>query len=168
MERSTGAGTHSSEAIQMTKATSAKGVRLSVKVGETWKDFEEVKSVPEIGQSADKIDATHLTSEMKEYIPDIPDFSSDLEFVMNAIPHGETDSNYDLIMSLDQDTIYEWKITYPQQKVQTTLKGRSTWKMGGGEISSVQNISLTIIPASAPTWAEYNSVVSLTYEEGTA
>lgn len=152
----------------MTKATTAKGIKLSVKVNEAWIDFHEVKSVPEIGQSADKIDATSLESEMKEYVPDIPDFSSDLEFTMNAIPHGDTESNYDIIMTLDQDTIYEWKVVYPQQKVQATLKGRFTWKMGGGEVSAIQDMMLAIIPASAPTWAEYNAVVSLTYEEGAA
>lgn len=153
----------------MTKATSAKGVTLAVqKNPETWTTFSEVKSVPEVGQSADKIDVTHLTSEMKEYVPDIPDFSSDLEFTMNAIPHGEADSTFDLLESLDQDTIYDWKITYPQQKVQTVIKGRFTWRMGGAEVSGTQDIILTIIPASAPTWSEYSASVSLTYEEGTA
>lgn len=153
----------------MTKATSAKGVTLAVqKAPETWTTFSEVKSVPEVGQSADKIDVTHLTSEMKEYVPDIPDFSSDLEFTMNAIPHGESDSTFDLLESLDQDTIYDWKITYPQQKVQCALKGRFTWRMGGAEVSGTQDIILTIIPASAPTWSEYSASVSLTYEEGTA
>ena len=87
---------------------------------------------------------------------------------MNAIPHGEGDSTFDLLESLDQDTIYDWKITYPQQKVQTVIKGRFTWRMGGAEVSGTQDIILAIIPASAPVWSEYNAVVSLTYEEGTA
>lgn len=152
----------------MTKATSAKGVTLSIQKDSEWVVFSEVRSVPEVGQSADKIDVTHLTSEMKEYVPDIPDFSSDLEFTTNAIPHGESDSTFDLLESLDQDTIYDWKITYPQQKVQCTLKGRYIWRMGGAEVSGTQDIILTIIPASAPTWSEYSAEVSLTYVEESA
>lgn len=151
----------------MTRATSAKGVGLSVQVENAWKTFEEVSSVPELGQSADKIDVTHLTSEMKEYVPDIPDFSSDLEFTMNSVPHGETGSNYDLIQELDQDTIYDWKIVYPQQKVQATIKGRFVWRMGAAEVSSKQDLILTIIPASAPVWADYAAVATVSYMETT-
>lgn len=150
----------------MTKATSAKGVQLAIqKEGSTWTVFSEVKSVPEIGQSADKIDVTSLTSEMKEYVSDIPDFSSDLEFTLNSIPHGESDSTFDLLEELDQDKVYKWKITYPQQKVQCELSGRFVWKMGAAEVSAAQDLVLTIIPASAPTWSEYTAVVNLNYAE---
>ena len=149
-----------------TKATSTKGVQLYVKKSSAYVAFAEVSSVPEIGKSSDKIDVTHLNSDMKEYVPDIPDFSSDLEFTMNAVPSGESDSNYDLIMELDEDTTYEWKIGYPQQKVQCTLKGQFSWRMGAAEVSSKQDIILTIIPRSAPVWSQYSSTASLTYAEG--
>lgn len=153
----------------MTKATTAKGVGLFVKKdGSTWSPFHEVSSVPEIGQTADKIDATSLESDMKVYIPDIPDYSSDLEFTMNAIPSGEVESNFDLLEGMDPDKIYEWKIVYPQQKVQCTIMGRFVWRMGSAQVSTKQDIIMTIIPSSAPTWSDYEAVVSITYAEGSA
>lgn len=148
-----------------TKATTAKGVNLLVtKSGSTLTPFHEVKSVPEIGESAEKIDATSLESDMKVYVKDIPDFSSDLEFTMNAIPTGDDDSNYDLIQSLDKDATYTWTIIYPQQGVQCTISGQFTWRMGGGEVSTIQDIILTVIPQSAPTWTEYTATQSVSYE----
>lgn len=147
-----------------TKATTAQGVGLYVTVSDTKKVFHEVKSVPEIGESAEKLDATSLESDMKAYVKDIPDFSSDLEFTMNAIPTGEIESNYDLIKSLDRDTAYSWTIIYPQQGIQATLTAQFTWRMGAGEVSAIQDIILTLIPQSAPTWAEYTAVSSVSYE----
>lgn len=147
-----------------TKATTAKGVGLYVTVGSEKKVFHEVKSVPEIGESAEKIEATSLESDMKVYVKDIPDFSSDLEFTMNAIPKGDEDSNYDLIQSLDKDDAYTWTIIYPQQGVQCSITAQFTWRMGGGEVSSIQDIILTLIPQSAPAWADYTAVQSISYE----
>lgn len=159
----------------MTKATSAKGVNLSVVIGETTYKFQEVKSVPEVGQSADKIDATHLDSEMKEYVKDIPDFSSDLEFTMNAMPTGSgTESapgNYDLIAMMDEkdaDGQYTFTIAYPQTGIKCEIVGQYSWRMGGGEVSSIQDIIFTIIPASAPVWGEVTTTNTVTYEEGSA
>lgn len=137
----------------MTQAVSAKGVSLGVYLNETLTYFSEVKSVPEIGESPDKIDVTSLESEVKEYIKDIPDYSSDLEFTMNAIPTGGTDSNYDLIQRLDKDGTYKWQIAYPQLGVKVEIDGEWSWRMGGGEVSSAQEIILTIIPKSSMAWS---------------
>lgn len=153
----------------MTKATTAKGVGLFVKKdGSTWSPFHEVSSVPEIGQTAEKIDVTSLECDMKVYIPDIPDFSSDLEFTMNAIPSGEAESNFDLLEGMDKDTTYEWKIVYPQQKVQCTMMGRCLWRMGQAQVSAKQDIIMVLIPSSEPVWSDYEAVVSITYAEGSA
>lgn len=149
----------------MTVAVSAKGVQLYVK-DSTWKEIKEVSAVPEIGQSAEKIDVTHLTSEMKEYIRDIPDWSSDLEFTMNAMPAGATDSNLDLILGLDEETVYEWKVIYSQLKKQVSFKGQFTYRFGAGAVSSKQDFILTVIPQSSLTVGEITSNLMLTYEDG--
>lgn len=148
----------------MTEAVSAKGTRVYVKIDETWKEIKEVSATPEVGQSAEKIDVTHLTSEMKEYIKDIPDYSSDLEFTMNCMPSGVTDSNLDLILSLDEDSTYEWKIEYGQLGKEATLSGEYTYKIGAGAVSSKQDLVLTVIPKSAFVIADITSSNSLTLE----
>lgn len=156
--------------IMSTKATSAKGVQLFVQntsSTSTWTEIKEVKSVPEIGESSEKIDATSLTSEMKEYVKDIPDYSSELQFVANSIPSAESDSNLDIIRAMDKDKTYAWKICYPQQKIMCTLNAQFSWSMGGAEVSSIQEINITLIPRSAPTWAAYTATASLSYEANT-
>lgn len=149
-----------------TQATSAKGVQLFVQNASstsTWTEIKEVKSVPEIGESSEKIDATSLTSEMKEYVKDIPDYSSELQFVANSIPSSTTGSNFDIIKALDKDKTYSWKICYPQQKIMCTLQAQFSWSMGAAEVSSIQELNLTLIPRSAPTWATYTATASLSY-----
>lgn len=148
----------------MTKGVTTKGTRLAVKLNSVWNYFEEVSSVPEIGMSSDKVEFTHLTSEMKEYKKDIPDYSGDLEFAMNAIPSGVDGSNLDLINSLDEDGIYEFKVEYPQENWQFVITGQWSWRMGEAEQSNPQQLTFVIIPTtglmSGPMTAEY----SLTYD----
>ncbi len=149
----------------MTEAVSAKGIRLFVKQQTAWKEFLEVSAVPEVGQSTEKIDVTHLTSEMKEYIKDIPDWSSDLEFTMNAMPSKTTNSNLDLVLSLatDSDATYEWKIVYTQLLKQVTIKGQMSYRFGAGAVSSKQDLILTIVPNSSMTVGEITDVASINY-----
>lgn len=151
----------------MTVAVSAKGIRLYVKQSNAWKEFKEVSAVPEIGRSTEKIDVTHLTSEMKEYIKDIPDWSSDLEFTMNAMPTSSTDSNLDLILKLaeDDDAVYDWKVVYAQLGKEATFKGQMSYRFGAGAVSSKQDIILSIVPTSALTVTAVTSVNSLSYSE---
>nr|DAJ90291.1 MAG TPA: tail tube protein [Caudoviricetes sp.] len=148
----------------MTDGVTTKGVRLAVKLDSVWTYFSEVKSVPEIGMSSDKVEFTHLTSESKEYKKDIPDYSSDLEFVMNAIPRGTTGSNLDLIHQLDTDASYEFKVEYPQENQQFVIKGQWTWRMGAAEVSSPQELTFTVIPQAGLISGEIASSYSLTYD----
>lgn len=149
----------------MTVAVTAKGIRLFVKQQTAWKEFLEVSAVPEVGQSTEKVDVTHLTSEMKEYVKDIPDWSSDLEFTMNAMPSKTTNSNLDLVTTLAKtpNTTYEWKIVYTQLLTQVTIKGQMSYRIGAGAVSSKQDLILTIIPNSTMTVGEITDVASLTY-----
>lgn len=149
----------------MTEAVSAKGIRLFVKQQTAWKEILEVSATPEVGQSTEKIDVTHLTSEMKEYIKSIPDWSSDLEFTMNAMPSKTTNSNMDLILELakDPDATYEWKIVYTQLLKQVTIKGQMSYRFGAGAVASKQDLILTIVPNSTMTVGEITDVASINY-----
>lgn len=153
----------------MTQAVSAAQAYLAVKLDGVWERFREVKSTPEVGESADKIDATSLESEMKEYIKDIPDQAADLEFTMNAMPTGSPNSNYDLIKRLSRNGTYEFKYGVPQMGIYYIIMAQFTWRLGAGEVSAVQDIIVTLIPKSRPNDTPITSTFSVTYNpnEGT-
>ena len=151
----------------MTEAVSSAKIFLAVMIDGTWKKFHEVKSSPEVGESADKIDATNFDSEIKEYVKDIPDQASDLEFTMNAMPTGAPDSNYDLIKSMSRNATYDFKYGIPQLGIYFIIKGQWTWRLGAGEVSSVQDIVLTIIPKSRPNDAAISGTFKVAYDANT-
>ena len=148
----------------MTQAVTAKNAYLAVKIDGVWERFHEVKTTPEVGESADKIDATSLDSEMKEYIKDIPDQAADLEFTMNAIPTGKTGSNFDLLKRMDKDGTYEFKYGLPQMGIYYIIVAQFSWKLGGGTVSAVQEITLTLIPKSRPNDTPITSKFAVTYD----
>lgn len=148
----------------MTEAVSAQGTRVYVKIEETWTEIKEVSSTPEFGKTADKIDVTHLTSDMKEYIRDIPDQASDLEFTMNLMPSGVTDSNLDIILGLDEDTTYSWKIVWARAKKEATFQGEYTYRIGAGAVSSKQDLILTVIPKGAYAMTDITTTTTVTAE----
>jgi len=142
-----------------TKAQSSKGIKLAVMLNGVKTYFEEVKAVPEIGETPSKIDVTHLTSSAHEYVKDIPDYSADLVFTMNAQPYvsdgGATASNLNLIEALDKNGAYTWIVEYPQLNQTVSLVGDWSYAMGAGAVSQALEINLTIIPRTAPTFMEY-------------
>ena len=161
-----------------TNAVSAKGIKVGVyaKLGSDSTEqiyyFNEVKAVPEIGHSPDKIEVTHLTSDIKEFIPDIPDFSSDLSFTMNCQPYQRTpthisDSNLNLLRALSMSETYKWIIIYPQNRIKVELYGKMVWSMGAGAVSSAMEANLVIIPSSAPVWSELYATYTVTYDANT-
>lgn len=121
--------------------------------------FEEVKAVPEIGETPEKIDVTHLTSSAHEYVKDIPDYSADLVFTMNAQPYvsdgSASSSNLNLIETLDKNGAYTWIVEYPQLNQTVSLVGDWSYALGAGAVSQALEINLTIIPRTAPTFMEY-------------
>ena len=104
---------------------------------------------------------------MKEYVKDIPDWSSDLEFTMNAMPSGTTNSNIDLILGLDEDASYEWKIVYANLKKEVTITAQFSYRFGAGAVSTKQDFILTLVPQSGLTIEDVTASQTLTYEDGT-
>jgi len=147
-----------------TKAQTAKGMKLAVMLNGVKTYFNEVKAVPEIGESPVKIDATHLTSDSHEYVKDIPDYSADLVFTMNAQPYvhdgSAAQSNLNLIEELDKNAAYTFIVEYPALNQIVTLTGDWSYSMGAGGVSTVMDLIFTIIPRTAPVFSEYgvNSV----------
>jgi len=145
-----------------TRAKAAKGIKVGVYLNGTSADpvfFSEVKAVPAIGESPEKIDVTHLESNAHEYIKDIPDFSADLTFTMNAQPFvtggASNASNLNIIEAMDKNDSYTFIVYYPMLNQQVTLLGDWSWEMGAGAVSTAMEINLTIIPRSAPIFSDY-------------
>ena len=146
----------------MTSATTAQGEMLFVKLEGVWTKIAELKSTPEIGESAEKIDATHLESEVKEYVKDIPD-QSELTFTFNAMPANVEGSNLKLLMDLNRNGTYEFKQVLPRLDVQVIWVAEFAYRIGAGAVSSVKEINLTLIPKSAPIITDISATYTVTY-----
>ncbi len=146
----------------MTEAVTAQGEMLFVEIDGTWTKLRELKSVPEIGETAERIDATNLESEAKEYIKDIPD-QNDLEFTFNAMPSGTANSNVDILMGLSRNAKYRWKWVAPRIGVQVVWMGEFSYRFGTGEVSSVKDLILTIVPNSKPIETPITATYTVTY-----
>ena len=146
----------------MTHATTAQGEMLFVKIDGVWTKVQELKSTPEIGESAEKIDATHLESEVKEYVKDIPD-QSELTFSFNAMPLSAEGSNIALLMGMSRNATYEWKQVLPRLGVQVLWNAEFSYRIGAGEVSSVKELSLTLIPKTAPIITDISATFTVTY-----
>lgn len=149
----------------MTVAVSAQYTHLYVSTdsGSSWTEFLEVSATPEIGTTAATIDVTHLNSEIKEYINDIPDWSSQtLDFTMNAMPNGSTSSNLELVQTLESNVTYQFKIVWEQLKTQAIFNGQVTWRVGAGAVSAKQDLIVSVVPKSKPVFSEYTATASVT------
>lgn len=147
----------------MTQAVSAQGDKIFVKVDGTWKRILEMKSTPEVGEEVSKIDASTLDSEVKEYIKDLPD-QTDLTFVFNAMPLTAEESNTQLLMDLSRSETYEWKYQLSTLGIQFIFNGEFSYKVGAGAVSSVREISLTIVPRTRPIEMPISETYSVTYD----
>ena len=147
----------------MTHATTAQGEMLFVRLNGVWTKVQELKATPEIGESAEKIDATHLESEVKEYVKDIPD-QSELAFTFNAMPVNDENSNLALLMGMSRNATYEWKQVLPRLGVQVIWDAEFTYSIGPGAVSSVKEITLTLIPKTSPIISEISATYRVTYD----
>lgn len=137
---------------------------LFVEVDDVWKKLGEIKSIPEIGEVAEKIDATSLESEMKEYIKDIPD-QNDLEFTFNAMPVTAPDSNLKILNDLSRNGEYRWKWVSPRLGRQVIWRAEFTYRYGAGEVSTVRDVIVTLIPKTKPIESDITAQYTLTYSE---
>ena len=147
----------------MTYAVTSQDDSLSVNVDGVWHRFGEIKSIPEIGEEPERIEATNLDSDMKEYIAGIGD-QNDLTFVFNAMPVGVPNSNIDLLMSLSRKERYDWKYMSPRLGIQVVWTGEFTYKYGAGEVNSVRELSVTIIPRTKPIESKITASYTVTYD----
>lgn len=148
----------------MTYAVTAQGDRLQVeKEPGVWSDIMEIKSIPEIGEAAVKVDATNFDSEMREYIKGLSD-QNDLEFIGNAMPLNAPNSNVKLLMSLSRNAEYRWRWVSPKLGVQVIWRGEFAYRFGAGEVDAVRDLIVTIIPKTRPIESEISAQYTVTYD----
>lgn len=151
----------------MTYAVTAQGDRLEVEdVPDSgiWKKIGEIKSIPEIGETAVKVDASNLESEMREYIKGLSD-QNDLEFTFNAIPAGIEGSNVDLMRSLSRNGEYRFRWISPRLGIQVIWRGEFAYRFGAGEVDTVRDLIVTVIPKTRPIESLISSQYTVTYDE---
>ena len=148
----------------MTYAVTAQGDRLEVeKEAGVWSKVMEIKSIPEIGETAVKVDATNFDSDMREYIKGLGD-QADLEFVGNAMPVNAPNSNVALLMSLSRNAEYRWRWVSPRLGVQVIWRGEFAYRFGAGEIDTPRALIITIIPKTRPIESDISSTWTVTYD----
>lgn len=147
----------------MTYAVSAQDDALYVRISDVWTKLGECKASPDIGETAEKIDATNYDSEMKEYIKDIPD-QGDLEFTFNAQPIDAPSSNVKTLMEMSRNSEYEWKYVMPRLGVQVVWRAEFAYRVAAGSVSNVRELVLTLIPKSRPIETPITSTYTVTYD----
>lgn len=151
----------------MTYAVTAQGDRLEVEdVPDSgiWKKIGEIKSIPEIGETAVKVDASNLESEMREYIKGLSD-QNDLEFTFNAIPAGIDGSNVDLMRGLSRNGEYRFRWVSPRLGIQVIWRGEFAYRFGAGEVDTVRDLIVTVIPKTRPIESLISSQYTVTYDK---
>lgn len=146
----------------MTYAVTSQDDSLSVNVDGVWHRLGEIKSIPEIGEEPEKLEATNLESSIKEYVRGIGD-QNDLTFIFNAQPVGTPNGNIDLLMSLSRNGRYDWKWMSPRLGTQVVWNGEFTYKFGAGEVNSVRELSVTVIPRTRPIESKITATYTVTY-----
>lgn len=152
----------------MTVAVSSQGDKLFVNTNNTgsgnpvWVQLHEMKSIPELGDTPNKIDATSLESESKEYIGGLPDLN-DLEFRFNFMPHGSPNSNYDVLFGLSRNQSYEFKWQSPRLGIQMVWTADFCYRVGTGDVDTTRELILALIPRTKPVESAITSTYTVTY-----
>lgn len=131
---------------------------LLVNVNGDWKQIHELKSVPELGETPNRIDATSLESEVREYIGGLAD-QGDFEFTFNAMPVNAPNSNIALMMGLNRKQTYDFIWRSPRLGVQMLWTAEFNYRFGAGEVDSVRDFIIALVPHSKPV----ESLISKTY-----
>lgn len=127
-----------------------------------WKQFHELKSIPELGDSPNRIDATSLESETREYIAGLSD-QGDFAFTLNAMPVNATESNVALVRSLSRTTVYPFKWKSPRLGIEMTWNAEFSYRFGAGVVDSVRDLIIALIPHSKPVESVIQSTYTLQY-----
>ncbi|MHA3065801.1 phage tail tube protein [Lacticaseibacillus saniviri] len=127
----------------------SKGTTLGYKEHAATGDYtlmHDIKTVPEIGQSPEKVDVTSLEDDKKKAIDGLQD-SSSLAFV--GVYKGE---NFKLANQIAESRkIYDWKVTYPDG-LTATFVGKASVKLGQAGINEALSFTVTVVVSDGPDY----------------
>lgn len=107
-----------------------------------------IKTVPEIGQSPEKVDVTVLTDKKKKAVNGLEDASS-LAFA--CVYKG---ANFKAANALTgSKKIYDWIVTYPDG-MNATFSGQASTKLGQAGINEPITFTVTVVCSDGPDFHE--------------
>ncbi|WP_261806138.1 phage tail protein [Lapidilactobacillus luobeiensis] len=133
----------------------ATGTTLGYKVhGDSSTEYtllEDVKTIPEIGQSPEKVDVTVLTDKKKKAINGLQD-SSSLAFA--CVYKG---ANFKAANGIsDNGKVYDWIVTYPDGMT-CTFTGQASIKIGQAGINEPITFTVTVVVSDGPDFVDVPS-----------
>lgn len=127
----------------------SKGTTLGYKEHGASGDFtllNDIKTVPEVGQSPEKVDVTVLTDSKKKAIDGLQD-SSSLAFV--GVYKG---ANFKAANGIaTSGKIYDWILTYPDG-LTVTFTGKASLKLGQAGINEALSFTVTVVVSDGPDY----------------
>lgn len=145
------------------QAKSSIGCGVYIIVDGEKKELMEVKSLPEFSTTPSKLDSTHLKNTCRTYVDGVADMGTDLQITCNAMPSGSTDSNIDLINSLNSKKSYQIIIEYPALKWMVMFWATLRGHVGSVSVDSVLDYIVSITPKSDPVRIQMDTTYRLTY-----
>lgn len=125
------------------------GSKLNYKTtGTEYKELADVKTLPSLGGSINKEDATPVNTQTKRYAKGLKDFS-DFEFTLFYDNSSET-SNYRVARSFEEaGTSVDWQVEmFDGTKI--NFKGTCAVSIDGGEAEDVATFTMTIFTETDP------------------
>ena len=125
------------------------GSKLNYKTtGTEYKELADVKTLPSLGGSINKEDATPINTKTKRYAKGLKDFS-DFEFVL-FYDNSTVGSNYRVARGFEEaGTSVDWQVEmFDGTKI--NLKGTCAVSIDGGEAEDVATFTMTIFTETDP------------------
>lgn len=115
----------------------------------TYTELANVKSIPSLGGSVDKEEATPINSKSKRYVPGLKDYG-DLEFVC-YFEGSKEGSNYRIVRDFEEaDTVVDWEVE-TEDGTKFDFSGKCAASFDGGEAADVKTFTLTVFMNSDMT-----------------
>ena len=114
----------------------------------TWTKLADIKSYPDLSEPPERIDATTLSDEMRQYVPgvrDLPDYD---------FPANYDKTQYNAIVALrgeDLDLRLRFGETTDDEYSIFTFTGQVDATITGGEVNAVREMTVNVYPSSAIT-----------------
>lgn len=116
--------------------------------GTTWEKLADIKNYPDLSEAPERLDATTLSDEMRQYVPGVRDLP-DYDFTAN---YDKT--KYQAIVAL-KDTELSLRLRFGEETDADvsifTFTGKIDATITGGDVNAVREMTVNVYPSSAIT-----------------